>query len=254
MPRIAMKDYDTSFFHIMIQGIRQEYIFKQEDDMKTYSRLVYKYIKKFRVKIIAYCIMNNHAHLLVYVEKIKELSEFMRAINTTYALYYNKKYKMKGYVFRNRYKAEPIYSETYLVNCINYIHNNPIKAKICNSAIEYRHSSYIEYKSDADTIINISKKIFPEVNTLFINNIDTKYDNNYKFLDYVEEKEFINADLVIEEFIKANDIRYEEIVKNKLYFKELCSKLNQDSGLTHCEIAKIFGVSRVKITRIINDI
>lgn len=70
----------------------------------------------------------------------------------------------------------------------------------------------------------------------------------------MEEKEFINADLVIEEFIKANDIRYEEIVKNKLYFKELSSKLNQDSGLTHCEIAKIFGVSRVKITRIINDI
>lgn len=52
------------------------------------------------------------------------------------------------------------------------------------------------------------------------------------------KREFINADLVIEEFIKANDIRYEEIVKNKLYFKELSSKLNQDSGLTHCEIAK----------------
>ena len=198
--------------------------------------------------------MNNHAHLLIYVEKINELSEFMRVINTTYALYYNKKYKTKGYVFRNRYKAEPIYSETYLINCINYIHNNPINAKICNSAIKYKYSSYGEYKKDADTIINISKKIFPEINSLFINNIDIKSDNNYKFLDYVEEKEFINSDIVIEKFVKANDINYEDIVKNKSYFKELCLKLNEDSGLTHSEIAKIFGVSRVKITRIINDI
>lgn len=47
MPRIAIKDYDTSFFHIMVQGIRKEYIFKQEEDMETYSRLIYKYIKNF---------------------------------------------------------------------------------------------------------------------------------------------------------------------------------------------------------------
>ena len=75
MPRIAMRDYNTSFFHIMVQGIRKEYIFNENNDINTYLKLIYKYIQKYNVKIIAYCIMNNHAHLLIYVEEIKELSE-----------------------------------------------------------------------------------------------------------------------------------------------------------------------------------
>ena len=158
MPRIAMRDYNTSFFHIMVQGIRKEYIFNENNDINTYLKLIYKYIQKYNVKIIAYCIMNNHAHLLIYVEEIKELSEFMRSINTTYALYYNKKYKRTGYVFRNRYKAEPIFDEIHLINCMNYIHDNPVKAKICNSIKDYKYSSYREYRSNSGEIIKFSKK------------------------------------------------------------------------------------------------
>ena len=89
MPRVAKKDYDTSFFHIMVQGIRKENIFNKDEYKEKYLELLYKYLEKYDVKIIAYCIMDSHAHLLVYVEKINELSEYMRSVNTTYALYYN---------------------------------------------------------------------------------------------------------------------------------------------------------------------
>ena len=123
MPRIARRDYNTSFFHVMVQGIRKEYVFTEREDIELYIRLIYTYMKKYSVKIIAYCVMNNHAHLLTYVEEIEELSKFMKCINTTYAMYYNKKYKKTGYVFRNRYRAEPIFNQEHLVNCINYIHN-----------------------------------------------------------------------------------------------------------------------------------
>ena len=61
----------------------------------------------------------------------------MHCLNTRYGLYYNKKHKRIGYVFRDRYKAEGIYSEEQLYNCIKYIYDNPVKAGVCNKAEEY---------------------------------------------------------------------------------------------------------------------
>lgn len=252
MPRIAIRDYNTSFFHIMVQGIRKEYIFKENSDIKTYLKLIYKYIQKYKVKIIAYCIMNNHAHLLVYVKEINELSEFMRTVNTTYALYYNKKYKRTGYVFRNRYKAEPIFNEKHLINCINYIHYNPVNAKMCNSIKDYNYSSYQEYKENSGEIIKFCKNVFPQINKLFIHNIDIEYNSDYNFIDYVRDVEFLNEDDVIKNFITLKKINLEDIVQQKEYLKEIAIKLNKECNLTHEEIGKKFNVSRIKITRLIN--
>ena len=98
MPRIARRDYNTSFFHVMVQGIRKEFVFNDKEDMECYLGLIYVYMKKHKVKIISYCMMNNHMHLLAYVDKIESLSKFMKGINTTYAMHYNKKYKKDGYV------------------------------------------------------------------------------------------------------------------------------------------------------------
>ena len=70
MPRLARKDFKTPFLHVMVQGINKEYIFSKDDYIKTYLELLHKYLKDFPITIIAYCIMHNHAHLLVYVEDI----------------------------------------------------------------------------------------------------------------------------------------------------------------------------------------
>ena len=54
-----------------------------------YLKLLSEKRKKLKIKIIAYCIMNNHAHLLIETKNIKELSKFMQKINGCYAKYYN---------------------------------------------------------------------------------------------------------------------------------------------------------------------
>ena len=110
--------------------------------------------EKYNIKIIAYCIMNNHTHMLLETTDLKNLSKYMQSLNTRYGKYYNKKYKRVGYVFRDRYKAEGIYSEEQLYNCINYIYNNPVKAGICEKAEEYSFSNYrkINIKSNKDYI------------------------------------------------------------------------------------------------------
>lgn len=253
MPRIARKDCNTSFFHIMVQGIRKDYIFESNYDKKKYLEIMNYYLSKYMVKIISYCIMDNHAHILVYFEKLNDISEYMRSVNTTYAMYYNKAYKKTGYVFRDRYKVEPIYSEKYLINCINYIHDNPIKAKICTFLEEYKYSSYYEYRFNVGKIIKESKKRFQEINDMFMDEIFKQQDIDYSYMDYEEEVEYENKIDILENFIKENKIGMDEIIQSKECLKIISKKLSEKCGMTHQEIADEFGINRLRITRLINS-
>ena len=145
MPRLARSSFPTHFFHIMVQGINKEFIFSKKYYIETYLNLMHKYIHEFSVTILSYCIMNNHAHLLVFVNDIHDLGKFMHKINLVYSQFYNKENHRCGVVFRNKYKSEPIYDIKHLLNCINYIHLNPVKANMVNSCEEYPYSSYNSY-------------------------------------------------------------------------------------------------------------
>ena len=93
MPRISRKYAETLVFHIMTQGINKSFIFEKAEDKKFYIKTMYKLKDEFKIKIIAYCIMDNHTHMLIETERIDELSKYMLKLNTIYGKYYNKKYK-----------------------------------------------------------------------------------------------------------------------------------------------------------------
>ena len=71
MGRIARQYLETSFFHVMVQGINKEYIFKNERYINRYIQLIREEIPRDNLKIIAFCIMNNHAHFLINTQKIE---------------------------------------------------------------------------------------------------------------------------------------------------------------------------------------
>ena len=122
MSRKPRKTNESSLFHVIVQGIEKKYIFSNEQYMKKYFSLVVEKSSKHDVTILAYCIMSNHAHFLIYSPKITNMSDFMRDVNTGFGIYYNKKEKRVGYVFRDRFVSQPITNIRYLYNCISYIH------------------------------------------------------------------------------------------------------------------------------------
>ena len=121
IPRIARKDLNTPFLHVMVQGVNKEYIFYKQEYIEKYIKIIKENYDNYNFTILAYCIMNNHAHFLVYTEDIIEFGNFMHRINLLYANMYNKKEKRCGVLFRNRYRTQPIYNLKYLVNCINVL-------------------------------------------------------------------------------------------------------------------------------------
>ena len=228
MPRIARKNISTSFFHVLVQGINKSYIFDKREDIMSYLEIINKYKERKQIRIKAYCIMNNHAHLLINTENIDELSAFMHDVNTTYAVYYNKKYKRVGYVFRDRYKAEGIYTDRQLYYCIEYIHNNPVKAGICKTKEEYEFSSAREIKS----------------------NKGKEEEINMNFLEIDEDKEQMIEE-IIKVFLKEENLREEDLIKNKDKLSKLLKILKTNNKISFRKIEKRLDISRETLRKLL---
>lgn len=223
MPRIPRMHIKTNFFHIMTQGINKSFIFDNSIDIKYYIGIMYKLKEEHDVKIIAYCVMNNHVHILIETKDLKELSKYMQRLNMQYGRYYNKKYNRVGYVFRDRYKSEGIYSEQHLKSCIKYIYNNPVKAGICNHPKEYPYSNYKE--------------------------ITIKTEEEYTFIDVKEDFDS-DCQKVIEEYLLKNNIDLNDLKKDTKKLRDLIILLKNQYNISLRRIAEKIKINREKVRQI----
>jgi REP element-mobilizing transposase RayT len=225
----------------MVQGINREFIFQEKEQIEIYKALLFKYAKKYEIKIIAYCVMNNHVHVLISSNAIKDMSKFFHGVNTIYASYYNKTNKRVGYVFRDRYKAEGIYSDEYLINCIAYIHNNPVKAKLVSDPGDYEYSSYNEY-------LNL-KKI--EMKEIFNN--DLKFFKEIHSTNRVELFKEANGDIeeVIQKYKEDENMELKEIIEDPVCLKELVHLLKVENEISYREIERRIGIDRRILSKMI---
>ena len=143
MPRCKRNIVKSGTYHIMVRGVNKQEIFYDDKDKKMFIRMLLYYKKRLDCKIYAYCLMNNHVHIL-FKDKEESISDFMRNITSKYAYEFNQKHKRVGHLFQDRFKSIYVYNDEYLLRLIRYIHRNPEKAGICKTE-DYRWSSYKEY-------------------------------------------------------------------------------------------------------------
>lgn len=128
-----------SFYHIYNRGVNGQVIFKDKHDYayfewlleRTLSPEVAKDAKgreftwlREELEMSAYCLMPNHFHMLVYQRDIEGVTKLMRTIATAYTMYFNKRYKRRGPLFENSYRAVPILQDSQLLHISRYIHLN----------------------------------------------------------------------------------------------------------------------------------
>jgi putative transposase len=151
MPRVARIKSSTGIYHIITRGINQQNIFSCEDDYERFLNTLIRYCRKSKCEIYAYCLMDNHIHLLLK-EGQEPLATTMKKIGTSYVYYYNWQYNRKGHLFQDRFKSEPVEDDAYFLTVLRYIHLNPIKAGIADDLTSYPYSSYTEYTKKAKLI------------------------------------------------------------------------------------------------------
>ena len=180
MARKARLKANDAIFHIMCKSISEVTLFKDSQDKEKYLSLIRKYKKLYSVKIYGYCLMDNHAHLLIDANG-SDISKVMHGINFSYARYFNKKYERDGHLFKDRFKSKIVDDDRYLKTVSLYIHNNPTDiGEFKDSPEKYAFSSlgiFLGKKRDRFKLVD-----YGFVLSLFSNNMKNARKNYYNLI------------------------------------------------------------------------
>lgn len=128
------------FYHVISHGNGRLWLFRDDVDRKHFLRLLGKCVFKYRVTVHAFVLMTTHIHLLIETP-MANLSQFMRKCLSDYGLYYNRRYRRRGSVFKTRYGSYLIQKDNYYLMIVRYLYNNPVKAGLVKNPEKYRWSS-----------------------------------------------------------------------------------------------------------------
>ncbi|MFZ5945649.1 MAG: transposase [Bacillota bacterium] len=261
MARIRRQISRTGFYHIMMRGNEKKDIFLDDEDRKKILWIISDKKKEEGFQLYAYCLMDNHVHLLLKTENI---SKVMKRINTSYVYYFNKKYNRVGHLFQDRYKSETIDDERHLLAVIRYIHNNPYEAGIVGNILEYPWSSYADYfgkRNDKPKGLVDTEEILAQFSQEHYKATEyfeefSKKENDDKFIEVSEDDEDglysqAEARAFLEKYLREKgvsiiDLKSEE---NRHYLNEIIPTLKTKSCLSVREIAAFLDINRGVVQR-----
>ncbi len=256
MPRIARVKSETAFYHIMLRGNNRHKIFNSIEDKDKITEIIHNKIGVDEAVLHAFCIMDNHLHLIVR-EGIAPISQTMKRIGTSYASYYNKKYDRIGHVFQDRYKSEVIENEKRLLAAVRYVHRNPVKAGI-SDLNSYKWSSYKNYlnvncanKPGIKEILQLSSNEPENAIKAFIEFHKEKTEEY--FID-VKELSPEEARIMADNYLKEAGINKCKLKnkENRPLLEDLVLELTKKSDLSLREIAAILEQNREAVRKIMS--
>ena len=93
------------------------------------------------MRVLAYCLMPNHFHLVLWPRKDGDLSRWMQWLQTTHVRRYHEHYRTTGHVWQGRFKAFPIEEDDHLLTVLRYVERNPLRAGLVATVDGWRWSS-----------------------------------------------------------------------------------------------------------------
>jgi len=198
--------YEGAFHHCMNRGINGESIFAGQQNKSQFLDYLEESVRRYRIKLYAYCIMENHYHLILE-NRSGKLSDFFRHLNGQYGMYYRKISGEKGYVFQNRFKSTIIQDDTYLKTAVGYCILNPVRARIVECFDHYVWSSGSYYFSEKEnSILDIG----------FVNELFVSKEELFNFLANMSGQE-----------LNILETRYGEVLGEDGYVNDALSRFDR---------------------------
>ncbi|MDD2215255.1 MAG: transposase [Eubacteriales bacterium] len=254
MPRHQRILSKTGIYHVMMRGNERKNLFAGEEDKLRFLDTLFAKKDETRFFLYAYCLMDNHVHLLVR-EGPEGLATMMKRINTSYAYYFNQKNHRVGHLFQDRFKSEPIENERYLLAVTRYIHNNPVKAGIVKKPERYKWSSYNSY---LNPYLPESKIVDTEfILSILANDQKIAIQEFRKFSKEQDESEFLDIEegsirtleegkSYLEEYLakRWSGKNIEDLIKDKETRTKIIVHLKTNTKLSVRKIADLLGINR----------
>ena len=126
MARALRIQYPGAYYHVTCRGNGKQNIFCGDDDRRKFIALLVDSTRIYEVRLHAYCLMNNHFHLLIQTMK-SNCGDFMRRFNVCYTGWFNNRHGRSGHLYQGRYKAFLIDADSYLLEVSRYLHLNVVR-------------------------------------------------------------------------------------------------------------------------------
>jgi putative transposase len=141
MARPLRIEYGGAIYHVTSRGNDKKAIYRDDADRKSFLDILDRVNKKYNWYCHAYCLMNNHYHLLIETPD-GNLSAGMRQLNGVYTQSFNHRHQRVGHIFQGRFKAVLIQKDSHLLEVCRYVVLNPVRAKAIKKPEEWQWSSY----------------------------------------------------------------------------------------------------------------
>jgi putative transposase len=142
MPRHARYIVPDIALHVIQRGHNRNACFRDDTDRMVYLATLAELIGTTACALHAYCLMDNHVHMLLTPPTPQACARLMRNLGKRYAQYFNRRYERIGALWQGRYRSCLVDSAPYVLACYRYIERNPVRARMVASAADYRWSSF----------------------------------------------------------------------------------------------------------------
>ena len=141
MARPLRLEFSHAVYHVTSRGNARQKIVRGDEDRQAFLFTLAHVVDRFGWYCHAYCLMNNHYHLLVETPK-PNLSLGMRQLNGPYTQAFNRRHRRVGHLFQGRFKAILVEKDAYLLELCRYVVLNPVRAKLVKHPKQWKWSSY----------------------------------------------------------------------------------------------------------------
>jgi putative transposase len=141
MPRTARASKANYCYHVLNRGNGRARIFHKNGDYEAFVALFERACERLPMRILAYCLMPNHFHLVLWPRGDGDLSRWMQWLLTAHVRRYHRHYGGSGHVWQGRFKAFPIQLDEHLLAVLRYVERNPLRASLVERAEDWRWSS-----------------------------------------------------------------------------------------------------------------
>ena len=144
MGRALRTDVGGEIYHILNRANARTKIFNTDTDYKDFEQILFEAVEKYKMRLIAYVIMPNHFHFVLYPETEGEIKKFMHWLTLTHTQRSHTKNKTIGYghLYQGRYKSFLVEKDSHLWALLAYVERNPLRAKLVKHLKDWKWSSY----------------------------------------------------------------------------------------------------------------
>jgi putative transposase len=128
-------------YHVINRGNGRRAVFRKAGDYQAFVDLLGQAVERLPLRLLAYCLMPNHFHLVLWPERDGDLSAGMQWLMTAHVRRYHAHHHTSGHVWQGRFKAFPIQDDQHLLTVIRYIERNPLRAGLVPQAEAWPWSS-----------------------------------------------------------------------------------------------------------------